>query len=631
MCRFFRAHVLSDSTSSLFTSSQFVINLSNIALSSAQISLLDKGLTFIPTVTRFSYQYILDCKERNIRNVKLRDFFRHQSRDFDVSDFSNLFMPPNTWIPPVRGLSTEAINAISTISTVTNSLCIPCISRHATKGPIIKCSNANSKKNLSTREFQAIRELQNSKSLIIKPADKGGAVVIIDAEAYRAEGLRQLTNSFYYKEIPAPLAPSTVPLINSIVNKLYFEGFINIKQSRFLKASIPASPRAFYLLPKVHKERHKWPSPSMPEGRPIVSDSGSETYNICTFIDHYLRPLATAHLSYVRDTYDFISKIRGQAIPSNCLIVSADVTALYPNMNIARSLQIVADLFKAYPDPNRPDKHLLALLDICLNINDFMFDDRFFIQLCGTAMGKTFAPHLANIYMLKFDEAARNGFHIKPLLYYRFLDDIFFIWPGTREELDAYREFLNNIIDGISITMCVRHQVIEFLDTRIFKKHLPSGCILSTCVYFKPTDTHQLLHGSSAHPRHTTRGILKSQLIRFKRISSSRYEYDYACKTLFDVLSKRGYSRSVFRRLKLKIWASTQYTLLNRTRDKRNTSAIFPIVNYFDPISANIMKATRLAISTLPCLQKTTIVNAFKIHRNLSGFLTRSRFSGKNR
>jgi len=38
--------------------------------------------------------------------------------------------------------------------------------------------------------------------------------------------------------------------------------------------------------------------------------------------------------------------------------------------------------------------------------------------------------------------------------------------------------------------------------------------------FFKPTDTHQLLHGSSYHPKHTTKGILKSQILRFKRISS---------------------------------------------------------------------------------------------------------------
>jgi len=74
-----------------------------------------------------------------------------------------------------------------------------------------------------------------------------------------------------------------------------------------------------------------------------------------------------------------------------------------------------------------------------------------------------------NIYMFAFDEAARTGFRIRPIVYFRFLDDIFIIWPGTRAELAEYNTFLNSVIEGITITMSVREQSIDFLDTRIYK------------------------------------------------------------------------------------------------------------------------------------------------------------------
>ena len=35
---------------------------------------------------------------------------------------------------------------------------------------------------------------------------------------------------------------------------------------------------------------------------------------------------------------------------------------------------------------------------------------------------------------------------------------------------------------------------------------------LNTKVYFKPTDMHQLLHGSSSHPKLTFKGIVNSQI-----------------------------------------------------------------------------------------------------------------------
>jgi len=79
--------------------------------------------------------------------------------------------------------------------------------------------------------------------------------------------------------------------------------------------------------------------------------------------------------------------------------------------------------------------------------------------------------HPQPIFTLKkLDHAAMNHFHIHPLLYSRFLDDIFGIWPGTQSELLLFQDFLNSIIPGIKVTLTIRHQIIDFLDTQIYKK-----------------------------------------------------------------------------------------------------------------------------------------------------------------
>jgi len=78
---------------------------------------------------------------------------------------------------------------------------------------------------------------------------------------------------------------------------------------------------------------------------------------------------------------------------------------------------------------------------------------------------------------------------------------------------------------------------------------------LRTKIYFKETDTHQLLHKESYHPKNTFKGIIKSQLLRFKRLSSTFTDYDNTCKILFSFLTKRNYSRSFLRKMKRDIWA----------------------------------------------------------------------------
>lgn len=70
-------------------------------------------------------------------------------------------------------------------------------------------------------------------------------------------------------------------------------------------------------------------------------------------------------------------------------------------------------------------------------------------------------------------------------------------------------------------------------------------------MFFKETDTHALLHKSSHHPKHTSAGLLKSQLLRFHMICSHKRDFIAATKTLFKALVTRGCSRS-FRRTALK-------------------------------------------------------------------------------
>lgn len=68
-------------------------------------------------------------------------------------------------------------------------------------------------------------------------------------------------------------------------------------------------------------------------------------------------------------------------------------------------------------------------------------------------------------------------------------------------------------------------------------------------VYFKDTDTHSLLHRNSFHPKHTFKGIIKSQLLRFNRICSQPSSFMEATNIHFRAISGRGYSRSFLRKI----------------------------------------------------------------------------------
>lgn len=399
----------------LFNLSKSTINLSKRQLTEAEVSLLDKGLSFIPTVHHFPMAALSDCFSRNLRNLMLRDFFHDSSKPYDPEAFENRFLPRSDWIPPLSRISRSTLQTIDDLRKYVDEVTAPLIFNRLNTS-FLKV-NFGPSDNLTEAEKSALHSLSMDTSIVIKPADKGGAVVVSDRLSYLTEVHRQLYNSKYYSRIDRSVSNITIDLINSILDEMRSLGTINDKQRLYFQAVLPCTPRAFYILPKVHKAFHKWPSPSMPEGRPIVSDCGSETYRVCELIDFFLKPLATKHLSYVQDTYDFIRKISNRSIPPHAFLVTGDITASYTNMHLVRALRIVENLFSSSPDPRRPDKQIIQLLDICLRYNDFQFADEIFLQILCIAMGKAFAPNLANMYLLEFDNAV---FLVSPFSLYFF-------------------------------------------------------------------------------------------------------------------------------------------------------------------------------------------------------------------
>jgi hypothetical protein len=585
--------------------------------------LLNKGLKFIPTPTCISIDEILIHKDALVRKIKLQSFFSNTDKPLD--DAIPRFVEKSSWTPGLQQLAPETITTVAKLDKITEELIISlpkCSSGGATK---IKNTD---KTNLSPLERVGLKLLTQNSNLTIKSADKGGAIVVQNTCDYIIEAHRQLQDLNYYRPLNDSLYLVTKVQIAVLIDQLYFCGYISDKQRKYFKGPENPRPRRFYLLPKIHKDPVSWPVPhKIPPGRPIVSDVNSESYRICQYIDHFLRPLACQHQSYVKDTYDFINKIKKFPTTQQSYIVTADVTALYTNMKHDRIMETVTEAFNKHPDAVRPDKIILKLLEIILTRNDFQFDNKTYLQTCGLGMGKVFSPNLANLYLLEFDEKANTTFRVKPDLYYRFLDDIIFIWSANLELLLEYEKYLNNLIPGIQVTFKYSQLSNDFLDTTIYKTNEQNRIVLAHKVFFKPTDTHQLLHADSYHPPHTHNGILKSQLIRFKRLSYNFSNFVDACKILFNSLINRGYTwRKMYKKLKT-IWFFHDETSRRPKSDKK----LFPITVPYDLVGRQLAIKYKNLLQDYQFLSDYRIITAYKNHPNLYKKLVHSQVKTSQR
>jgi hypothetical protein len=287
------------------------------------------------------------------------------------------------------------------------------------------------------------------------------------------------------------------------------------------------------------------------------------------------------------------------------------------------TLDAVRKQFSKYPNPQRPDRTIIQLLNIILSKNDFEFNNKFYLQTCGTAMGLSSAPHLANIFLIDFDEKARN-FLNHPEFYYRYLDDIFFIFDGTVEDLKLFENYLNSLIPGIKLTFSYSTTACDFLDMTIFKSQIQNDCTtLNTKIYFKKTDTHQLLHKDSFHPPHTFSSIIKSQIIRYKRLSSLEADFEKTCKILFSFIKNLGYSYNFLRKIKRKV----KFSKKELKPKKNNKLQVLPIVIQYSECTSNLTKKYKNTLKTSSLNDYVYPIIAFASHQNLAKILTKSKFT----
>ena len=179
--------------------------------------------------------------------------------------------------------------------------------------------------NLPREEREALKTLRARKDIIIKPADKGSAVVVMGRQQYIDEAMRQLNNQTNYKPLDTDPTGTFSKEIQLTLDEMHDRDNLSKKAHKFL-SPVDCRTARFYLLPKIHK-------PDNP-GRPIISGNGSPTENISLFVDSFLKPLMPQIPSYIHDTPDFLRKIAGiqKQVPNTAIIGTFDVTSLCTNI-----------------------------------------------------------------------------------------------------------------------------------------------------------------------------------------------------------------------------------------------------------------------------------------------------------
>ncbi|CAJ0966852.1 unnamed protein product [Ranitomeya imitator] len=294
--------------------------------------------------------------------------------------------------------------------------------------------------------------------------------------------------------------------------------------------------------------------------------------------------------SFLLDTGHFLDVIkRLDRVPSNSTLVTLDVNSLYTSIQHTKGIEATRHLLCQSPISEDAIQFFLDLLTLVLYENYFLFEDTFYIQKCGTAMGSNVAPAYANAFMNHFEitHVFTNSFFLQHVAcYHRYIDDIFLIWTGTSDTLLSFHSYLNSILPELQFTIHHNTNSVPFLDTMVLKD---SNGGLSTDIYCKPTDCNSLLLYTSCHPRSLKNSLPRSQLNRVARIVSDPITLNDRLDDMTSKFQARHYPPKLLTEEKTRILSPPS------PRPPRNTQERIPFVHVlaFHPLVPKVHSIIR--------------------------------------
>ena len=414
----------------------------------------------------------------------------------------------------------------------------------------------------------------------------------------------------------------------------------------------------FYGLPKVHKSKQiqdgiqdadsfyiKLPRPTDLKLRPIVAGPCCPTQRLSNLLDIILKPLCKLVPSFVKDDMDFLRHIP-DTVEENTLLVSFDVTSLYTNIPHNLGLEAISywiDRHRSEIQPRFSKDFIIEGLKIVLENNHFFFDNRYFLQSKGTAMGTKVAPTYATLVLGFLEEklfteteqqfGENFGQYIR-FNWKRYLDDCFIFWTKSLSELHEFHDLLNNLHTSIKFTVDINETELPFLDILIIKENRN----ITTDLYYKKTDTHQYLVFNSCHPSHTKRNIPFNMARRVCTIVADKQRRDVRLSELSSFLLRQKYPKNLIDSAieKAKIIPIAELRKPTLKNMDENSSKI-PLVVTHNPRNHKIFNTVKQCFpilqqsETLNQLVKITdIIHSRRQPPNLKKLLTKAKFTSND-
>ena len=382
-------------------------------------------------------------------------------------------------------------------------------------------------------KFKVLKKLRNNQDLIITRPDKGNGVVILNRKDYIEMMNDILKDVSKFRMLDNDVTVAREGKLQRYLLSLKKKGFFTPTQYEKIYPSGSSVARA-YGLPKIHKLKSKSDKLKV---RPIVSSLKTYNYELSSFLAKLLEPCINKRYC-AHDTFSFVKEIRTKC-SLNKFMVSYDVTSLFTNIPLKETIEIAVNtIFEKNPEIKISKRELTKLFNFATSETHFLFNDKYYDQINGVAMGSPVAPVLANLFMSHYENKWIEEYKEHNISFYiRYVDDIFCLLDSEAAAND-FLSYINNKHPDIKFTMeTEKEKTLPFLDVLITS----SENTFLTTVYRKTTFTGLFLNFTSFTPLIYKMGLIKTLIDRSFKICYNWMSFHLEVEKIKKLLAKNAY------------------------------------------------------------------------------------------
>ena len=209
----------------------------------------------------------------------------------------------------------------------------------------------------------------------------------------------------------------------------------------------------FYGLPKIHKKD----SPL----KPIVSGIGSISYKVAKYLTVILSPMMGKNGFTLKNSEDFVNKVKDLEVPPPRKMVSYDVSAIFTSIPVDEAIQVICGRLEKYTSLSKRRElsidQVITLLEFCLNTIYFVCDSMFYLgfncQIRGAPRGSSISPEVANLVMGigETEDKALDSAPTKSHVWYHYVDNTFMILQEYA--IQDFTDHINSQSEHIKFTL----------------------------------------------------------------------------------------------------------------------------------------------------------------------------------